>query len=176
MKYFKKIATVALIGVMLVSLAGCGNTVKKVKEDKIRDVMKEQLDIKKKDCYEYDEYELHGTNYEDVEDPYIYEDVYYLRGYDYDDDDDVYVTYYIFDDEDDADDYFSHYYEAYSFIDKKYRHYKEGKNGYCIDTSDKDTYIAMYYAEDMVIEVSAFGEGATKRMKKFVKKLGLPVK
>lgn len=176
MKYFKKIAAVVLTGVMLVSLAGCGNTVKKVDEDKIRDVMKAQLGIKRGDCYEHEEYELRGTNYEDVDDPYIYEDVYYLRGSEHDDDEDVYVSYYIFDDADEADEYFSHYYEAYSFIDKKYRNYKEGKNGYCIDTSDEDTYLAMYYADDMVIEISAFGKDSTKNAKKFAKKLGFPAK
>lgn len=175
MKYFKKIAAVALIGVMLVSLAGCGKTVKKIDEDKIYEVAKKQLEWKKKDFYDGEYDEMHGTNFEDVDDPYIYEDVSYIKGSDYDDDESMWVSYYIFDDEEDANDYFSHYYEAYSFIDKKYRNYKEGKNGYFIDSEDEDdSFSALYYADDMVIEVSAYGKESAKKMKKFVDKLGLP--
>ncbi|MCR5803149.1 MAG: hypothetical protein K6G47_02710 [Clostridia bacterium] len=174
MKYFKKIAAVALIGVMLVSLAGCGKTVKKIDEDKIIEVAKKQLDLKKKDFRDGEDDEMWGTNFEDVDNPYIYEDVYYLKASEYDDDESMWISYYIFEDEEDANDYFSHYYEAYSFLDKKDRNYKEGKNGYYIDANDDDSFSAVYYAEDMVIDVSAYGKESAKKMKKYVGKLGLP--
>lgn len=174
MKYLKKILALALISVMVLSFAGCGKTVKKIEEDKLKKAMKDQLGWKRGDIYDGEDDDFWGTNFDDVDDPYIYEDVYYLKGYEWDEEESMWVSYYIFDDEDDANDYFSHYYEAYSFIDKKYRNYKEGKNGYYIDNDDEDTFSAMYYAKDMVIEVSAYGEESAKKMNKFVGKLGLP--
>ena len=176
MKKVKGVIASVLVVTMMFSLTSCCS-VKKIDDKDLEDAFEDVFDWDEddNDYYESDDYEKWATNFDDPDDPFIYDLDQYISGYDSDDDGYMSVSYCVFEDSEDADEYFGYYYEAFAAGDKEVeKSYHAGRNGYYISYNEKDRFFAVYFCDDMIIEVTASGDDYTKQMNKFLKTLGLP--
>ena len=168
---------VILVAVSLLPLTSCGKKIHKVSEDDLIDRMEDIFDwaentdyLKSEDC------EFLVTNFDDKNNPYVYEADYSIQGEEYNGEW-VYarVKYYILDDGDAAAT-FDNYYKVYADGKKNIESgYSMGNYGYYIEIDNPDCFRAMYYADDMILEVTSCNKDGIELVKQFVKELGLPV-
>lgn len=178
MKNFKKVLAAALVASMLFSLTACGKKVVKIDEDDFSDALEDTIDWEEgREFGIIKDTTVIATTYDEA-DSYEYDADIYINGMDYGlTDYSVYVQYVIFDDEDDANDYFYCYYEAYAEDNKDVsKKYTEGESGYFIDVNVDDGFHAFYYAEDMVFEIRAFDEASAKAVRGMLNDFGFPTK
>ena len=179
MKTMKKVLSAVLIGTMLLSVTSCASKFKKIDDDDLMDAFEDVFDWEEgADYRENKDYEVWGTNFDDVEDPYIYDDCYYLQGAEFNEEDYMtyaYFAYIVFDEPKDADEYFTLYYDVWAKGEKDVESaYHKGSWGYYIETNEKDCFIAKYYIDDMVLEVSSFDEDGVAKTKELLKSFGYP--
>lgn len=177
MKRTVKIMAAFLTLSMAFSLCSCGKSIKKIDEDDFADALEDELDWEEDEDFRiHEEYEVYAVNFEDADDPYYYDTDTFIQGAE-DDDEGIllFIQYNLFEDEDDAEEFFLDYYDEYVGNDSSRPHAHSGNSGYFIDTSSDTRFSAYYYAEDMVIYVSSFRDGADT-MRDFVRSLGYPVK
>ena len=178
MKVMNKVLAVTMIGAMLFSVTSCAKKFKKIDDDDLIDAFEDIFDWE--EGYDYREskdYDLWGTNFEDVDDPYIY-DVKYVQGAEFNEEDYMtyaYVAYAEFEDKEEAEEYFLLYYDVWA-KDKKdvEQAYHKGDWGYFIESNEKDHFSAYYFVEDTVVEVSSFDEEGVKQLKQLLKSFGYP--
>ena len=105
-----KVLAVTMVGAMLLSVTSCAKTFKKIDEDDLMDAFEDVFDWEEGyDYREIKDYEVRGTNFDDVEDPFIYDDCYHLQGAEFRDEDYMtyaYFAYNEFEEAKDADEYF----------------------------------------------------------------------
>lgn len=175
MKNFKKIMAGALMLSMLFSFTACGKKIEKIDDGDLTDAMEDELGWDEDDEYrEHKDYEIWGTNFDDVDDPYIYDLDSHIQGMD----DSLFISYSIFDDEEEAEEYFLLYYDVWAKDNKEVpSKYSKNNYGYFIEyVKQDDAFHAYYYAEDMVLEVAAYEKDDVKDLVKFLKAIGYPVK
>lgn len=173
MKKFKGVIAAVLAVTMMFSLTACGKKVKRIDDNAIEDAFDVVFGWDDDEYYEFEDYEQWGTNFDDPDDPHIYELDEYISGSEWDDDEYIHITFCDFDEVDEADEYFGEYYGAFG-DDTKKNSYKEGRWGYYIEYDEKDRFAAMYFCDDMVLEVTGVGKDNVKLVKQFLKELGLP--
>ena len=179
MKIFRKVLSAALVATMLFSLTACGKKVVKIDEDDFVDALEDNIEWEERQQYVYiEDTTVYATNFEDPDDSFDYDADVYISGMDHGETDySVYCQYIIFDDEDDANEYFANYYEAMAEDnDDASKKYKEGESGYFIDINVEDGFHGVYYAEDMVFELRAYNEESVKAVKTMLKDFDLPTK
>ena len=179
MKVMNKVLAVTMVGTMLLSVTSCAKKFNKIDEDDLMDAFEDVFDWEEDyDYHEIKDYEVRGTNFDDVDDPYIYEDCYHLQGAEFRDEDYMtyaYFAYNEFEEAKDADEYFENYYNVWA-KDKKdvEQAYHKGSWGYYIESNEKEAFSAMYYIEDTVLEVSSYDEDGIKQVKELLKSFGYP--
>ncbi|MBO4635943.1 MAG: hypothetical protein J5685_02240 [Clostridiales bacterium] len=162
---------------VLFSLCGCGRKkVIKIDDDDLTDAFEEFFDWEEDDDYRVSKNrEVRGINYEDLEDPYFYDANLYIQGAEFTEDTTyAYILYIEFEDEDDASEYFSHYYDEYTWVDDDDRYYRDGQYGYIFDNDEKEKFSGYLYAEDMVIEFSSYDADGVKILRDMFRSLKLP--
>ena len=161
---------------ILFSVCGCGKKVVRIDGDDLTDAFEEYFDWEEGEDYRVlRDREVRGTNFEDAEDPYFYDVNLYIQGCEFNDDTPyAYVLYLEFEDEEDAGEYFSHYYDAYSNLDDDRRCYRDGSYGYLLLNDDRDCFHGYIYADDMVIEYTSLDPDGIKIMKRMFAELKLP--
>ena len=179
MKTMKKVVSAVLIGTMLISVTSCSKKFKKIDDDDLEDAFEDIFDWDEGEDYrELKDYELWATNFDDTDEPFIYDDVYYIQGAEFNEDDwmtHAYIAYSVFEEKDEADEYFVNYYNVWAKDRKDVESaYHKGSWGYYIEANEKDHFSAMYYIDDMVLEVSSYDEDGVKQVKEFLKSFGYP--
>lgn len=164
MKNIKKIVTSLLAMSMIFTFVACGNKVGEIDEDDFMDALEEYLDWEEDEDY---------FEYEDIDNPESYK----LDCYVYGNSKNIEITYGIFSDEDDAEEYFADRYRGNPpYGGSSVKHYSEGEYGYYIVNMQDTDFEARYYYGDMIIEVHASGEDNVAAVKKLLKSFKLPVK
>ncbi|MCQ2528348.1 MAG: hypothetical protein MJ108_04430 [Saccharofermentans sp.] len=173
MKKIKTIVSGLLIGAMMMSFAGCASVKARDKKE-VKDILKEKLELKK-------DKDFKNRSYDDYD-------------YFYGESGKAYFSIYIYDDEDDAADVFDDLYDSYEddleddVFDGKIKLKSSDTSGYvtfkgeCTDDDaecfleDEYYYGGVYYADNMVIRVSASKDKDNARddVNAFLKAFGLP--
>ena len=178
MKKMRMIVAVTLASATLFSMTGCVKKIEKIDEDDLMDAFEDYFDWEEQADYrELENYEVRATNFGNADRPFIYDADYYLQGCGYNDEGvSAYVSYIIFEDEEDADEYFENYFATYA-EDKKdvSQSYREGDWGFFIPDND-NMFRAFYFVDDMVMEVSAYDDDGIETLKDMLKNFGYPVK
>lgn len=176
MNRIEKTVALLLIASMTVSITGCHKKFEKIDEDDIISALEDTLDLEEAEDGDGE------SDYYNIMDNYPDRDS-FIRAYmDSGDGDDgsVVITYIVYEDEDDAEEYFEYCYDVVTdnpiYKPKDYKeHYEEGEWGYAV-VEVGDHFLAVYYVDDMVLEVSARSEEDVGYAKDFIRELGLPLK
>lgn len=159
MKKVKTLVSTLLIGSMLFSLAGCAK-VKAYDKKEIKNILKDEVGIKKDDIDEYE-----------------YDDVTYVSA----ENGNAYISVRIYDDEDDAADDFEDLYDDFSddfdddLFDGSHKMKLSGSNGYVVmdgegtdndaEQFSEDQYIygGVYFCDNMIVTVVTYKDKDSAR-------------
>lgn len=168
MNRIKKVISLTVAAAMLVSVAGCQKRVEKIDEDEIISAFEDVLDLEQVSFEE--SMQLKGeSDYYYIVDPSG--SSISISGYVHNEDDPRNSTSIFYIVSDDSEDKFASYYEN---MEPENGCYHKGDWGYFVK-EEGNVIIAVYYADDMVLTVTAGAEENVEYAKEFINELGLPL-